>query len=303
MAEFFKKYEDQDEYDYVLEILADINEPSILPIDQDPCHLLAESFLESDDKGLSKFWGKHLHFAKSNMPSDPVIPPPQRAAQLRNPKIAEIVSSRNNSIPGAPAIFDLESVHIAAALGNVDTLSILIKMDDGKTVNARDVQKQTPLFLAAAHGREDCCRLLLQHNADPSTRDGHGHTILEVASKRGNLNIVKMLVGAGADPKDYVAACGSTVLQAAIESGDPSGELVKFILDQGVDVSAQRIYDKETAISLAEGRGLDQLVQDMRSIMARQQEPPFFPDQHAMGWFFPGYEENELAPELAYPYE
>lgn len=87
---------------------------------------------------------------------------------------------------------------------------------------------------------------------------------------------VKMLVEEGANLDADVAFCASTPLKAAIESGDPSGELVQYILDRGVDVSAQRAHDKETAISLAEGRGLQQLVLQLRRIIYEQQ-PSFFP--------------------------
>lgn len=260
MAFFFKKYNDRDEYEYVLGKMADMVDPPIIPIDRDraePSQLLAESFLESDGEALTPFWKKH--FAKDNMPSDVVIPPPQRAAQYRNPKIAEIILSTQKSLNGAPAISNLESVHIAAAMGNVETLSTFIEKADGQNVDARDAQSQTPLFLAAANGRQDCCRLLLQRRADPNLRDRHGHTIAEVAARSGNLNIVKMLVAEGANLHAQVVRCASTPLQAAIESEDPSEELVQYLLDQNVDVRAQRSHDKETAMSLADGKGLREL--------------------------------------------
>lgn len=210
------------------------------------------------------------------MPSDVVIPPPQRAAQYRNPKIAEIILSTQKSLNGAPAISNLESVHIAAAMGNVETLSIFIEKADGQNVDARDAQAQTPLFLAAANGRPDCCRLLLQRKADPNLRDRHGHTIAEVAARSGNLKILKMLVAEGANLHALVSNCGSTPLQAAIESKDPSEELVQYLLDEKVDVSAQRSHDKETAISLAEGKGLQELAQRMRNRLNEQDPLPLF---------------------------
>ena len=274
MALLFHKNGDLDEYQYILGIIADMVDPPIIPINQDACDLLATSILESDGQVLTQFWKKH--FAKSNMPSDQLVPPPQRAAQHRNPRIADIILSRQKNILGAPAISNLESVHIAAAMGNVDTLSTLIDNADGRNVDARDAQKQTPLFLAAANGRQDCCELLLHRNADPNSRDRHGHTIVEVAAKIGNLKIIKMLVEKGANLHTPVVKCASTPLQAAIESGDPSGELVQYlIVVQKVDVSAQRVHDKETAMSLAQGRGLQQLVLQIDAIL-REQQPSYF---------------------------
>ena len=140
MAAFYKENGEQDEYEDVLGMIADMTDHPVLPIDedQDPCYLLAMAFLESETEGLTKFWVKH--FAKSNMPSDPAVPQLQRAAQHRNPKIAEIILSRQQRINTAPAIFNLESVNIAAALGNVDTLSTLIEIVGVENVDARDVQ-------------------------------------------------------------------------------------------------------------------------------------------------------------------
>lgn len=272
MASFFKRNEDKYEHEYVLGKVADMVDPHIMPVDKDPCHLLATSFLEGDGEGLKPFWKKH--FARSNMPSDLVVPPLQRAAQHRNPKIAGNILSRQDSINGIPAIFNLESVHIAAAMGNSATLSTLTGTD-GLDINARDVHRQTPLFLAAKNGHQDCCKLLLQHNADINTRDHHGHTIVEVAAKSGSLAIVKMLVASGADIHASPPQCGSTPLQAAIESGDPSGELVQYLIGKGVDVCAQRVYDKATAMTLAHERGLHPLVRQIEEIIARGYQAPF----------------------------
>ena len=275
MARVLKKYKDRDLYQYFLGKITGMVDPPIMPIDLDrgdPSQLLAESFLESDGEALAPFWKKH--FAKDNMPSDVDIPPPLRAAQHRNPKIAEITLSKQKSTNGAPAISNLEGVHIAAAMGNLDTLSTFIDKADGRNVDARDAQGQTPLFLAAANGRQDCCSLLLQRKADPNLRDRHGHTIAEVAARSGNLHIVKMLVAQGADLHTWVARCASTPLQAAIESGYHSGELVQYLLAQHVDVSAQRVHDNETAMSLAQGKGLNDLAVQMGIIIGGQQ--PFY---------------------------
>ena len=276
MASLFKKFGDLDEYRHVLGKVADMKDPPVLPIEQNYCQLLADSLIEIDSTLLIPFWKKH--FTEINMPSDRVIPPPQRAAQYCNPKVIENILSRPNSINAAPAISNLEAVHIAAAKGNLDTLSTLIKK--AYKVDVRDAQNQTPLFLAAAYGHKDCCLLLLQRGANPNSRDYHGHTIVEVACKRGNLSIVKMLVANGANLHANVAGCASTPLQAAIESGDPSGELVQYLLTQKVEISLFRSYDNQTALSLAENRGLQQVVSQLKDSIPHE-EPGFFGHYHS----------------------
>ena len=266
-------------YNYILSKVSKIADPRLMPGNPDSsllaAHLLVESYLESDESEHLKPILKK-HYAEDSMPSDVNIPPLLRAAEHSNPRIVEIMVSRQRCLNGASGISDPRSLHVAAANGNVGTLSTLIDKAEGQVVDARNAQKQTPLFLAAANGHEGCCRLLLNCKADPNSRDSHQHNILEVAAKSGNLNIVKMLVAGGADLRAPVTFCASTPLQAAIESGDPSGGLVRYLLDQNVDVSAQRWYDKETAMSLAQRRGLQLVVQAIGNKLDEQQ-PSYFP--------------------------
>ena len=267
MAEFFEENGDHDEYQNVLSVIADIDDPYAPDPNPDPCHLLATSFLKDGEGVPRKVWQKH--FANSSMPSDLVLKPLQCAAQHRNPKVADSILSRQSDYHKEPAIFKLEGLHVAALCGNVNTLSTLIKNAESSNVDARTVQDQTPLYLAAANGQEGCCRLLLEHKADYNLRDNHGHTILEVAARKGNLNVVRMLVGAGAKLDAQVSfRCASTPLQAAIESG--SQELVQYLLDQGVDVRPRRAYDNESAMSLAQAKDIPSIVSRLQEIEARQ---------------------------------
>ena len=267
MAEFFTKNGEHDEYRNILSVIADIDDPYAPEPKPDPCHLLATSFLKNDEGVPRKVWQKH--FAKSSMPSDLVLKPLQFAAQHRNPKVAESILSRQSGYNKEAAIFKLEGLHVAASCGNVNTLSTLIENAEGRNVDARTVEEQTPLFLAAANGQEGCCRLLLEYKADYNSRDKHGHTIVEVAARKGNLNVVRMLVHAGAELGAQVTChCALTPLQAAIESG--SQELVHYLLDQGVDVSPRRVYDKESTIRLAQARKMPSLVSRLQEIEACQ---------------------------------
>eukprot|EP01124_Arcella_intermedia_P020340 TRINITY_DN2780_c0_g3_i1.p1 TRINITY_DN2780_c0_g3~~TRINITY_DN2780_c0_g3_i1.p1 ORF type:complete len:1246 (+),score=443.17 TRINITY_DN2780_c0_g3_i1:328-3738(+) len=72
------------------------------------------------------------------------------------------------------------------------TLMYLIK----EKVNLNAVTKnykQTPLMLAAYHGKEEFVEILLKSNADPSLLDLTGNTALHYAVKNGHASIVKLL--------------------------------------------------------------------------------------------------------------
>lgn len=135
-------------------------------------------------------------------------------------------------------------------------------IESGADVEARDIVGPMPLFMAASHGHNLFCSALLDAKADHNNRDGHGHSIGEVAAKGGHLDIIKNLVACGADLDPFPMYCCSTPLQAATES--QCVDLIISLLDHGVDVTAHRPYDRKTAMQIADERGLTDIVKIMQ---------------------------------------
>lgn len=98
------------------------------------------------------------------------------------------------------------------------------------TATAMSLQK------AAEQGDVDRLRELLAAGADPSEFDSMGRTALVVAAGAGQPQIVKLLIAAGANPSlpDRV---GFTPLYVAVARGDP--QCIKELLDAGVQVNEQ----------------------------------------------------------------
>ena len=61
-----------------------------------------------------------------------------------------------------------------------------------------ETNKTTPLHVACDCTCENILQLLLSYNAKPDVLDSDGHTPLCVATYRGNFNVVKLLLKAGA---------------------------------------------------------------------------------------------------------
>ena len=61
-------------------------------------------------------------------------------------------------------------------------------------------KEQSAISEASENGHEDVVRLLLSHNCDIHTRSNIGSTPLLFASWRGHIEVVRVLVAAGADP-------------------------------------------------------------------------------------------------------
>jgi Ankyrin repeats (3 copies) len=57
-----------------------------------------------------------------------------------------------------------------------------------------------PLFAAACNGFDDCCRILLDADADKNCQDSEGHTALLAAVANSHVDVIQMLLEAGADP-------------------------------------------------------------------------------------------------------
>lgn len=115
----------------------------------------------------------------------------------------------------------------------VEVMALLI--DRGANPNARDLWGQTPLFYAANDGNEDAaCFLLSQGNVEINVLSDLQQTPLSVASRSGELPVVKFLVDQGADVMQSIPAM-TTALAYAAAMGNL--ELVSYLLEKGVPIN------------------------------------------------------------------
>jgi outer membrane protein assembly factor BamB len=105
-------------------------------------------------------------------------------------------------------------LQLAARAGDLKEVRRLI--DSGVPVDASDDWGTTPLALAATNNQTEVVRFLLDHGADPSSRETFfGASVLDLALWKGapDFRIAKMLLAAG-------AADRVTALAQGLESGD-----------------------------------------------------------------------------------
>jgi len=148
------------------------------------------------------------------------------------------------------------ALHLAVKCNELEKIRILI--DHGAKVNGRDLLKRTPLFLAVQYNAEETVKLLLDYNAktdfvyDDDFFGSSTCTLLHIAIRNSNLNIVNSLLGAGADAIKKGRG-GATSLHEAIQSArEPQDELIlaRLLRHEGVDVHAQD-DDGNTPLHLA----------------------------------------------------
>lgn len=91
-----------------------------------------------------------------------------------------------------------------------------------------------PLALAITNGCPGMVRLLLDHRANPNAARENGETPLMTAARLGQVEVMKLLLGRGADVNARETKFGQTALMWA--AGRP--EAVRLLLGRGADVRA-----------------------------------------------------------------
>ena len=148
---------------------------------------------------------------------------------------------------------DTTSLHLTSFKGHVEVVSYL--MDHGANINAKDDIDSTPLFNACNGGRSEVLELLVSRGADPTiyslnrltplmtgnaqghadvvryllmdktvkaaidAQDGHGWTALHHASTNGAMELMKVLIGLGANSVVIADREGLTPLEMTKKHG------------------------------------------------------------------------------------
>lgn len=109
-------------------------------------------------------------------------------------------------------------------------------LDGGSDISELSEAGDPALVLASLKGRVDAVALLLERGADIEVRNKGGLTALHAASYAGNLDVVKLLVAKGAAVNDAKNFYKMSPLHAAAEEGH--ADVVAFLLANKADIEA-----------------------------------------------------------------
>ncbi|KAM3406198.1 hypothetical protein ACQJBY_000323 [Aegilops geniculata] len=170
-----------------------------------------------------------------------------RAAQLGDLYALGALLAADASLARRATLYDrLSPLHIAAANGRLEALSMFL--DRGTQPDAVDRHKQTPLMLAAMHGKIGCVLKLLQAGANILMFDSvHARTCLHHAAYYGHVDCLDAILSTArttpvADSWGFARFVnvrddhGATPLHLAARQGRPG--CVQVLLENGAIVSA-----------------------------------------------------------------
>jgi ankyrin repeat protein len=189
------------------------------------------------------------------------LSPVVAAATAGHIRLAERLAARLIKSEGGIGFFD------AAAVGNLQAVRRLLS-EDLASVDDRGPDGRTALHLASRFGQMEVARLLLGRGADPNAiaLDDERVTPLYAAVSAKHRDTASLLLALGASPNS-VQRGGWTALHAAARNGDQA--IVDMLLLRGADATREA-DNGHTAIDLAELNGHAALTRSLRLAAAKR---------------------------------
>jgi ankyrin repeat protein len=165
-----------------------------------------------------------------------------------------------------PASDTFESNPLVVSIRSNDIASVKSFIDSGENVNTHSqylIRGQywtlTPLVLASLSGNLDIMRLLIEAGANVDQQDGYGQTPLMATVECKHLEATNLLIKHGADVNEKNPV-KKTALMVAARHGDR--ESAKFILSKGADPNIG-FGSGYTALSVAAWFGYEDIVREL----------------------------------------
>ena len=133
-----------------------------------------------------------------------------------------------------------------------DTAAVRSLLEQQVDVNTPEVDGTTALHWAVHRDALDIVDLLLRAGADVRSANRYGVEPLALAGTNGNAAMTERLLDAGADPNS-ASPEGQTALMTAARTGNVG--TVKLLLAHGADVDATESYRQQTALMWAAAQG------------------------------------------------
>lgn len=140
----------------------------------------------------------------------------------------------------------------AACQRKINSKVIAILLKNGANPNVSNKFHRTPLFYAVTHKNIAVAILLIKHNADVDSMDAFGNMPLSVASvEKIFLPMVKLLLNHGANPNLVAPKSQPLLLRACMFCNNNDAlEIISYLLDHGADVQILDPNTKQNALHI-----------------------------------------------------
>ena len=163
----------------------------------------------------------------------------------------------------------LTPLFVAAKYGSEHVAQLLL--EHGAETEVANKDGATPLYIAAQNGHGLVVKLLLDAGAKIDAKEKSGTTPLFIAASNGHEWIVELLQDAGAHARD---SYGRTLLHVAMRAQQPN--MLTFLIERGIDPSIKDNAGKVAGDYVQDpydGYGLNPQVLDIwRSLQSRMEE-------------------------------
>jgi ankyrin repeat protein len=149
-------------------------------------------------------------------------------------------------------------VRLVEAVKAADRAAIRRLLTERVDVNAPEADGTTALHWAADGDNLDLVELLIRAGANPKAANRYGVTPLWLACTNGNAAAVVLLLKAGADPNTVLPE-GETVLMTAARTGRV--DAVKALVEAGAAVNTKEGWHGQTALMWAAAEGHPAVIQ------------------------------------------
>ena len=149
------------------------------------------------------------------------------------------------------------ALHAAAANGNLEIVELLIER--GADVNLKDIHGRVPMFVALAEHQPEVAARLAEADTNPNVRTVDGSTLLVAAVRAEEVQLVQWALDHGTDVNAIrPEKNNATALILAARKGN--AEIVSLLLAAGADPDVAN-HEGETALDIAKGKKVKELLQ------------------------------------------
>jgi ankyrin repeat protein len=197
-----------------------------------PLHL-AVAMERSDMVNLLLTWGASIHARNARGKT------PFQIALTVSPRMVSTLLTKDRI--NSPDDFGYSVLHIAIQ-EKAHPGMVKIILDQGGRLSGVDSSGRTPLRLAADENSWALAKILADAGSDPFSAAGDGKTPADIALNRGFEGVQAVFAGKGIHAKD---SSGNTILHYAARKGNP--EIISLLLELGANKSVKNIAAESPA--------------------------------------------------------